>query len=175
MERVPRRRREAAPSRRDDYVIQGDAEPLSGDMLEPQQHDAEPADSEGSAPYAEAEPLTGAPAEETTAPSFASSAPTAPADIASADEAEAGTVHEAAAEQAEDDGATASALEDAELSTSAADFGEGALTTEARSVGGNGEDEEAVEDFVESVGGADALEGSPIVPRAFAGNTRSRK
>jgi len=163
MERVPRRRREAAPSRRDDDVIQGDAEPLAGDILEAQHNAAEPADSEGSAPYADAEPLAGAPAEETTASSFESSAPTAPADSASADEAETGIVHEAAAEQTEDDGATASTLEDAELSSStpATDIGEGGLTTEARSVGRNGEDEEAVEEAIESVGGADALEEVP--------------
>src|SRR5262249_51446920 len=84
------------------------------------------------------------------------------ADTASADEAEAGIVHEAAAEQIEHDVATSSALEDAELPppTSAADSGEGALPTEARSAG-NGDDEEVVEEAVESVGGADALEEGP--------------
>src|SRR5215472_1439602 len=163
MERVPRRRRQATPSRRDDDVIQGDAEPLAGDILEPQQDAAEPADSESSAPYGDTEPLTDAPAEETTAPGFESSAPTAPADTASADEAEAGIVREAAAEQIEDDAAASSALEDAELapSTSAADIGEGVLPTEARSAGGNGDDDEMVEEAVESVGGADALEEVP--------------
>jgi ribonuclease E len=159
MERVPRRRREAAPSRRDDDAIRGGDEPLAGDILEPQQDGAELAGSEDSAPYADAEPLTDAPVEET--PRFESSAPTAPADTASADEA--GFVHEAAAEQAEDDGAAPGALEDAELSssTSAADIGEGALTSEPRTVGGNGDDEEAAEEAVESVGGADALEEVP--------------
>src|SRR5436190_21126498 len=37
MERVPRRRREAAPSRRDEDVMRGEAEPLAGDLLEPEE------------------------------------------------------------------------------------------------------------------------------------------
>ena len=96
LERVPRRRREAAPSRRDDDAVRGGDEPLAGDILEPHQDGAELAGSEDSAFYADAEPLTDAPVEET--PRFESSAPTAPVDTASADEA--GFVHEAAAEQA---------------------------------------------------------------------------
>ena len=149
VERVPRRVREAAPSRRDDDVIRSDAaEPLAGDIIEPDQSAPESADAEGSSQYFEAE---------TTAPSFESAAPIAPAGGASADEVEAGIAHEADSE--EDRDAIASAIEEAEVTPSApaGENGEGALTTEARSLEGNGEEEEVVE----SVGGADALEEVP--------------
>ena len=100
MERVPRRRREAAPSRRDEDVMRGEAEPLAGDLLEPEEAAAaEPAGSEGSTPYSDAEPLTGAPEEDTTAPSFESAVPGAAAGTASADEVEAGIVHETTGEE----------------------------------------------------------------------------
>jgi ribonuclease E len=166
MERVPRRPREAAPSRRDDDLVRGEAEPLSGEILEPQHEapepgDGEPYDSEGSDPYSETEPPNGAPAEDTTARSLESTEPTG---AASADEAEAGIVHGTAAEETDADVAAASALENAELSPSmsaTADDGEGALTTETQPVGGDGEDEETAEEAVESVGGADALEEVP--------------
>src|ERR1700740_718819 len=43
VERVPRRVREAAPSRRDDDVIRSDAaEPLAGDIIQPDHHRREP-------------------------------------------------------------------------------------------------------------------------------------
>jgi ribonuclease E len=166
MERVPRRPREAAPSRRDDDLVRGEAEPLSGEILEPQHEapepgDGEPHDSEGSDPYSDTEPPNRAPAEDTTARSLESTEPTG---VASADEAEAGIVHGTAAEETEADVAAASALENAELSPSMsamADNGEGALTTETQPMGGDGEDEEAAEEAVESVGGADALEEVP--------------
>src|SRR5512135_2018090 len=62
VERVPRRVREATPSRRDDDVIRGEAtEPLAGDVLEPDQGPPEPAGTEE-------DPQAGAPADETTAP-----------------------------------------------------------------------------------------------------------
>ncbi|MGE5365918.1 MAG: Rne/Rng family ribonuclease [Betaproteobacteria bacterium] len=157
VERVPRRVREAAPSRRDDDVIRSDAaEPLAGDVIEPDQFAPEPTGAEESS--SEAEFLTGAPVEEeTNAPSFESAAPIAPAGGASADEVEAGIAHEAGGEEDRD------AIEEAEVTPSAPadENGEGAVTTEARALAGNGEEEEAAEDVVESVGGADALEEVP--------------
>jgi ribonuclease E len=154
VEPVPRRVREAAPSRRDDDVIRSDvAGPLAGDIIEPDQSAPEPAGAEGSS--SEADPLTGAPVEEeTTAPSFES---VAPAGGASADEVEAGIAHEAGSEEERD------ATEEAEVASSAPadENGEGAVITEARSLEGNGEEEEAAEEVVESVGGADALEEVP--------------
>jgi ribonuclease E len=168
IERVPRRVRGSARSRRDDNVIRGDGEPLAGDILDHEQAgsertdseqagseqpglepadlepaESEPADTEGSNRYSEAEPPTGAPAEEpaeeTTAASFESSAPMAPGDAASADQVEAGIVHEVGFDETQDGVATASEIE------------------EARPLDGNGDDEEAVE----SVGGSDALEEVP--------------
>ncbi len=154
VEPVPRRVREAAPSRRDYDVIRSDvAEPLAGDIIEPDQSAPEPAGAEGSS--SEVELLTGAPVEEeTTAPSFESAAP---AGGASADEVEAGIAHEAVSEGERD------ATEEAEVASpaSADENGEGAVMTEARSLEGNGEEEEAAEEVVESVGGADALEEVP--------------
>jgi ribonuclease E len=161
MERVPRRVR--APSRRDDDAIRSEAmEPLAGDIIEPDQSAPEPASAEGSNEYSEPELLTGTPAEEETiAPSFENAAPMAPEGAASADEAEAGIAHEAGSE--EDRDAIAGAIEEAEGAPSAPadENGEGALTTEARSLEGNGEEEETAEEVVESVGGADALEEVP--------------
>ena len=166
MERVPRRVREAAPSRRDDDVIRGDAaEPLAGEIIEPDQSALEPADAEGSSqdsePESEPELLTGAPVEETTAPSFEDAAPMAPEEGASADEVEAGIAQDPGSEQDRD--AIAGAIEEAEVALSgpAGENGEGALATEARALEGNGEEEETAEEVVESVGGADALEEVP--------------
>jgi len=162
VERVPRRVREVARSRRDDDVIRShSAEPLAGDIIGPDQAAPESAGAEGSSQYPEAELLTGAPAQETTAPSFESAAPIASAGGASADEVEAGIAHETGSE--EDRDAIASAIEEAEATPSAptGENGEGALTSEARSLEGNGEEEETAEEVVESVGGADALEEVP--------------
>jgi ribonuclease E len=158
MERVPRRRREATPSRRDEDVMRGEPEPLAGDVLEPGQAAAESVDGEGSASYSEAEPLTGARGEDTAATSFESEVPAARLD-ASADEVEAGIVHESTVEEIEGSVATAGEIEDGESPSAPAaiDNGEGALS-EMRPAEGNGEDEE---EAVESVGGADALEEVP--------------
>src|SRR5689334_3397636 len=58
MERVPRRARQSSRSRRDDEVIRGEAaEPLAGDILEPELSRSAPAGSEGSSDYSEAEPM----------------------------------------------------------------------------------------------------------------------
>ena len=161
MERVPRRRREAAPSRRDEDVMRGEAEPLAGDLLEPEEAAAaEPAGSEGSTPYSDAEPLTGAPEEGTTAPSFESAVPGAAAGTASADEVEAGIVHETTGEETAAATGQETEAGEAPPASSAADNGEGALS-EARPAEGNGEDEEGAEEAIESVGGADALEEVP--------------
>src|SRR6516162_2309843 len=157
VERVPRRVRETAPSRRDDDVIRSDAaEPLAGDIIDPDQSAPESAGAEGSSQYSDGE-LTDAPAEETTAPSFQSAAPIAPG--ASADEVEAGIAHDAEGDEGGD--ALAGPVEDAEVApfAPAGENGEGGLTTEARSL--EGEEEEAAEEVVESVGGADALEEVP--------------
>jgi ribonuclease E len=166
MERVPRRRREAAPSRRDEDVMRGEAEPLAGDIVDPEVESepaaTEPAGSEDSTPYSETEPPTGAPGEDTVAPSFESPRPTAAEGAASADEVEAGIVHETPIQDTEDGVATAGEIEDAEApsASSPTDNGEAALS-EMRPAEGNGEDDEAVEEAVESVGGADALEEVP--------------
>src|SRR5262249_36064311 len=168
MERVPRRVREAAPSRRDDDAIRSEAaEPLAGDIIEPDQSAPEPASAEESSQYSEPELLTGAPVEETIAPSFENAAPMAPEGGASADETEAGIAHEAGSE--EDREAIAGAIEEAEVAPSApvGENGEDTLTTEARSLEGNGEEEETAEEVVESVGGADALEEVPDRPPRF--------
>jgi ribonuclease E len=162
VERVPRRARHAAPSRRDDNVIRGEAaEPLAGDIREPEEAPG-PAGPEESSQYSEAEPLTGAPPEETIAPSLDSSVPSEPAGGASADEVEAGILPEASAEPAQDGVATAAEIEQAEAPSTlaVAENGEGALANEARRLEG-GEEEEAAEEVVESVGGADALEEVP--------------
>src|SRR5499427_9174792 len=162
VERVPRRVREAAPSHRDDDVIRGDAaEPLAGEIIEPDRSALDPADAEGSSQDSEPELLTGAPVEETIAPSFENAAPMAPDEGASADEVEADVAHEAGSE--EDRDAIAGAIEEAEAAPSAPvdENGEGAFTTEARSLEGGGEEEEAAEEAVESVGGADAMEEVP--------------
>jgi ribonuclease E len=160
MERVPRRVREATPSRRDDDVIRSEAaEPLAGEIIEPDQSAPESADAEGSSQYPEPELLTDAPVEETTAPSFENAAPTAPEEGASADEVEAGIAHEPDSEE----DAIAGAIEETEVAPSipAGENGEGRLATEARALEGNGEEEETAEEVVESVGGADALEEVP--------------
>ena len=111
-----------------------------------------------SSQYSEAETLAGAPAQETTAPSF-ENPPPEPAGGASADEVEAGIMHETGSEDAQD----SDAIEEAGgiPSTSAGENGEDALTTKARATEGNGEEDEAAEEVVESVGGADALEEVP--------------
>jgi len=162
VERVPRRVREAAPSHRDDDVIRGDAaEPLAGEIIEPDRSALDPADAEGSSQDSEPELLTGAPVEETIAPSFENAAPMAPDEGASADEVEADVAHEAGNDENRD--AIAGAIEEAEVTLSglAGENAEGALTTEARALEGNGEEEETAEEVVESVGGADALEEVP--------------
>src|SRR5215471_17398333 len=162
VERVPRRVREAAPSHRDDDVIRGDvAEPLAGEIIEPDRSALDPADAEGSSQDAEPELLTGAPVEETMAPSLENAAPMAPDEGASADEVEADVAHEAGSDENRD--AIAGAIEEAEVTLSglAGENAEGALTTEARALEGNGEEEETAEEVVESVGGADALEEAP--------------
>src|SRR5215831_9200068 len=142
VERVPRRVREAAPSHRDDDVIRGDAaEPLAGEIIEPDRSALDPADAEGSSQDSEPELLTGAPVEETIAPSFENAAPMAPGEGASADEVEADVAHEAGNDENRD--AIAGAIEEAEVTLSglAGENAEGALTTEARALEGNGEEE----------------------------------
>src|SRR5499427_1627317 len=65
VERVPRRVRQAVPSRRDDDAIRGETvEPLAGDIVESDRSVPEAAGAEGSSQYSEAEPFTDAPAEE---------------------------------------------------------------------------------------------------------------
>ncbi|MFZ0237280.1 MAG: ribonuclease E/G, partial [Xanthobacteraceae bacterium] len=160
VERVPRRVRGPARSRRDDDVIRSDAgEPLAGDILEPDQSasgfaGAEESSEDESSEDSEAESLTGASAEETTAPSFES-----PAGGTSADEVEAGLVHEASRDDAQD----RAAIEEAEATASApaSENDDARFTAEARPLDGNSEEEEAAEEVVESVGGADALEEVP--------------
>jgi ribonuclease E len=165
MERVPRRVREAAPSRRDDDVIRSEAaEPLAGDIIEPDQSEPEPAGVEESSQYSEVELPevelpTGAPAEDTT-PSFEPAAPIEPG--ASADQVEAGVAHEQGSDEpgSEED---RDAIAEAEITSSgpAGENGESTRTTEARALDGSSEEDEAAEEVVESVGGADALEEVP--------------
>src|SRR5690348_11471496 len=150
VERVPRRVRRSA-SRRDEDVIRSEsAEPLAGDLVDSGQPRLESAESEGSAEYTEAASAD-APAPEDTMASGA--------ETASADEVEAA---DGAGEETQDGGATAAESEAVDFSSAPADEnGEGAVITEARSLEGNGEEEEAAEEVVESVGGADALEEVP--------------
>ena len=77
---------------------------------------------------------------------------------ASADEVEAGLTHEATGASA--DGENRSD-ELAEPASTAAENGESAVAAEARRLDANGEEEEAAEEVVELVGGADALEEVP--------------
>jgi ribonuclease E len=161
VERVPRRVRQPARSRRDDEVIRAEAaEPLAGDMLEGELSAPEGAGSEESSDYSEAELLSGAPAEETTPPGFES--PEASSAGASADEVEAGILDEAGENAVQEtQESVAGAEEIAEIASSgteSADSGEGSVP---RSSEANGEDDEAAEEVVESVGGADALEEVP--------------
>ena len=161
VERVPRRVREAPRARRDEEVIHGHAaEPLAGDIIEPDQSMPEPAGA--GEPSLDAAPLDGAAADETTEPTL--EVPTAPASGASADEVEVGVLHEPGGEDNLDHIAGAGDIEHGEIDSStpaAAEDAEGALTTETHSTEGNGEEEEAAEEVVESVGGADALEEVP--------------
>jgi ribonuclease E len=161
VERVPRRVREAPRARRDEEVIRGHAaEPLAGDIIEPDQSMPEPAGA--GEPSLDAAPLDGAAADETTEPTL--EVPTAPASGASADEVEAGVLHQPSGEDRLDHIAGAGDIEHGEVDSStpaAAEDAEGALTTETRSTEGNGEEEETAEEVVESVGGADALEEVP--------------
>jgi ribonuclease E len=159
MERVPRRTRGPARSRRDDDVIRSEtAEPLAGDVVELGQSQPERAEGEGSGEYSEAELPAGASAEGPIAANPETSA--APANEASADEIEAGVVHEGPGEEAFDRAAGAGDSEPVDLLPPAAvENSAGPLAAEApRS---NGEEDETAEEVVESVGGADALEEVP--------------
>src|SRR5689334_8445975 len=127
MERVPRRRVQAASSRREDEAIHGEAaEPLAGDVREPDQSQPELADAEGSPEYSEIEAASGALTEETIAPGAQASVPAAEA---SADEGEAGIAHEESGEAASDHPATDN--ENAELA-SAVETSETTFAAEAR-------------------------------------------
>ncbi len=154
MERVPRRRVQAASSRRNDDAMHGEAaEPLGGDVLEPDRPQSQSAEAEGSPEYSEIEAASGALTEETLAPSAEDSVPTAEA---SADEVEAGIAHEGSGDAAPDH--PASDNENTGIAPApAAETSETTFAAEARE--GAGEEEEA--EIVESVGGADAMEEVP--------------
>ncbi|MGN6748105.1 MAG: Rne/Rng family ribonuclease [Xanthobacteraceae bacterium] len=171
VERVPRRTRESARSRRDDDVVRGEAaEPLTADILDGGPSAAESAGSEGSSEYSEGDPETGAPREEATSWSFES--PEAAVAGGSADQVEAGIVDEAADagaqetqdqeaqdQETQDSVASAEEIEEAVSSLPAGAESDQAMSpTEAHSPAGGGEDDDEV---VESVGGADALEEVP--------------
>src|SRR5215472_4801495 len=156
VERVPRRTRESARSRRDDDVIRGEAaEPLAADILEGEPSAAESAGKEGSSEYSEGDLESGAPREE--APSWSFESPEAPAAGISADQVETAIVDEdaeAIAQETQDSVASAEEIEEVVSSLPAETENDQALPpTEARSPAGGGEEDDEV---VESVGGADA-------------------
>ena len=155
IERVPRRVRRSA-SRRDEEVIRSEAaEPLAGDLVEFDQPPLESAETEGSAEYTEALSASEAAAEDT----IASDAETGGA---SRDEVETGVVHDDAGEEAQDGAATVGESEAVDFAAAAAvESGEGDFASEARRLESNGEEEEAADEVVESVGGADAMEEVP--------------
>jgi len=162
VDRVPRRRRESAAARRAE-AIRSEAAEAPLDALEAESL-SPPLPSAPDIEQSDVEPLSGAPTDEEIAspaemPVPESSMPEASMEVAggtSADEVEAGLTHETTGAPAE----TASD-ELAEPASTAAENGESAVAAEARRLDANGEEEEAAEEVVESVGGADALEEVP--------------
>jgi ribonuclease E len=163
IDRVPRRSRHTAASARRAEAIRSEAGEARLDALEAES----PSPPPPSAPDIEqvdVEPQSGASTDEYIAsraemPAPESSMPDSSMEVAagaSADEVEAGLTREATGAPAE----TASD-ELAEGASTAAENGESAVAAEARRLDANGEEEEAAEDVVESVGGADALEEVP--------------
>jgi ribonuclease E len=168
VDRVPRRSRQSAASARRAEAIRSEAGEARLDALEAES----PSPLPPSAPDIEqmdVEPRSGTPIDEDMAsrvemPAPESSMPESSmpdssmevAGGASADEVEAGLTREATGAPAE----TASD-ELAEPASTAAENGESAVGAEARGLDANGEEEEAAEEVVESVGGADALEEVP--------------
>jgi ribonuclease E len=162
VDRVPRRSRQSAASARRAEAIRSEAGEARLDALEAEQ--ASPSPSAPDIEPMDVEPQSGAPTDEDIAsraemPAPDSSMPDSAMEVAagaSADEVEAGLTHQATGAPAE----TASD-ELAEPSSTAAENGESAVAAEARRLDANGEEEEAAEEIVESVGGADALEEVP--------------
>jgi ribonuclease E len=169
---VPRRSRQSAASARRAEAIRSEAGEARLDALEadspsppPSASDVEPMDVEPrSAAPTDEEIASRAemPAPESAMPEYstpASSMPVSAMEVAagaSADEVEAGLTREATGVPAE-----AASDELAEGASTAAENGESAVAAEARRLDANGEEEEAAEEVVESVGGADALEEVP--------------
>ncbi|HEY2244810.1 MAG TPA: Rne/Rng family ribonuclease, partial [Xanthobacteraceae bacterium] len=162
VDRVPRRSRQSAASARRAEAIRSEAGEARLDALEAEQ--ASPSPSAPDIEPMDVEPQSGAPTDEDIAsraemPAPDSSMPDSAMEVAagaSADEVEAGLTRQATGAPAE----TASD-ELAEPSSTAAENGESAVAAEARRLDANGEEEEAAEEIVESVGGADALEEVP--------------
>jgi ribonuclease E len=173
VDRVPRRSRQTAASARRAEAIRSEAGEARLDALEAESP-SPPPPSASDIEQMDVEPQSGAPTDEDIAsraemPAPESSMPESSrpessvpdssmevAGGASADEVEAGLAREATGAPAE----TASD-ELAEPASIAAENGESAVAAEARRLDANGEEEEAAEDVVESVGGADALEEVP--------------
>jgi ribonuclease E len=168
IDRVPRRSRQTAASARRAEAIRSEAGEMRLDALEAES----PAPPPPSAPdieQMEVEPQSGAPTDEDIASRAEMPAPESSmpeysmpdfsmevAGEASADEVEAGLTREATGAPAE------SASDDfAEPAFTAAESSESAVAAEARRLDATGEEEEAAEEVVESVGGADALEEVP--------------
>jgi ribonuclease E len=164
VDRVPRRRRESAAARRAEAVRSEAAEAqldaLEAESLSP------PHPSAPDIEQSDSEPQSGAPTDDELAspaeiPVPEVSMPEAAMEVAggaSADEVEAGHMHETAGAPADGENRLA---ELAEPASTAAENGESAVAAEARRLDANGEEEEAAEEVVESVGGADALEEVP--------------
>jgi len=163
VDRVPRRSRQTAASARRAEAIRSEAgearlDALEADSLSPPPLSA--ADTE----QMDVEPQSGAPTDEDIAshaemPAPESSMPDSSMEVAagaSADEVEAGLTREATGAPTE----TASD-ELAEGAPPAGENGESEVAAETRRFDANGEEEEAAEEVVESVGGADALEEVP--------------
>jgi ribonuclease E len=165
VERAPRQsRRAVAP--RDDDVIRGEAAEAPFDTFEAQQLSSQQpsAAADQPAPMAEesdAEPLSGPLAEQSLAPPSempAAESPEEDATGASADEVEAGIVHELSPDAEPGSSPTTSGLdENVGSSSPAGENGKNAIAVETRTTENGAEEEEVVE----SVGGADALEEVP--------------
>jgi ribonuclease E len=169
VDRVPRRHRESAAARRAE-AIRSEAAEAQLDALEAESL-SPPLSSAPDIERSDVEPLSGAPTDEEIAspaemPVPESSMPEASmpdssmeaAGGASADEVEAGLTHEAIGASADGE----NRLDElAEPASTAAENGESAVAAEARRLDADGEEEEAAEEVVESVGGADALEEVP--------------
>jgi ribonuclease E len=161
-------RRRSAASRDDEIVRSELAEVPAGDAVAADEMVATPAGDEGSAtgPEADAaaeimEDAAGEPQAEEPAEPLADEASPSAVEPVEASAAETAEIATALSEASESD----SAVETDETATAAGDEGNGApesvVSVESDNGGEDGDEDEAAEEIVESVGGADALEEVP--------------